>query len=69
MLTVHKYYNDFFYDNAFMASLMDMPLSALNQMEVQFLSILDFRLSVESEQYEAYSQMVELFCMQNCSVA
>lgn len=69
VLTVHKYYNDFFYDNAFVACLIDIPLHQLNQMEVQFLSILDFALSVHEEEYEAYSNMVVLFCLQNSSVA
>jgi hypothetical protein len=34
-------------------------------MEVEFLMVLDFKLSVTSEEYDTYSQMVQAFYLGN----
>lgn len=61
ILTVHKYYNDHFYLNSYLAHIGGLELSELNHLERMFLEILDFNLSIDIEEYENYKTGLTAF--------
>lgn len=61
ILTVHKYYNDHFYLNSYLAHIGGLELKELNHLERMFLEILDFNLSIDIEEYESYRTGLEAF--------
>jgi hypothetical protein len=60
-LTVHKYYNDHFYLNSYLAHIGGLELSELNHLERMFLEILDFNLSIDMQEYDNYKTGLTAF--------
>ncbi|KAF2725405.1 cyclin-domain-containing protein, partial [Polychaeton citri CBS 116435] len=56
-----KFFSDIFYTNSRYAKVGGLPLSELNHLELQFLLLNDFRLSVPVEEIEAYGTMLVEF--------
>ncbi|KAI5286387.1 hypothetical protein KEM54_006826 [Ascosphaera aggregata] len=56
-----KFFSDVFYTNSRYAKVGGLPLTELNHLELQFLFLNDFRLSVTVEELEAYGTMLVEF--------
>ncbi|KAK5050868.1 hypothetical protein LTR84_003427 [Exophiala bonariae] len=56
-----KFFSDVFYTNSRYAKVGGLPLVELNNLELQFLILNDFRLSVPVEELEAYGTMLVEF--------
>ncbi|KIX93884.1 uncharacterized protein Z520_10509 [Fonsecaea multimorphosa CBS 102226] len=56
-----KFFSDVFYTNSRYAKVGGLPLAELNNLELQFLLLNDFRLSVPVEELEAYGTMLVEF--------
>jgi len=56
-----KFFSDVFYTNSRYAKVGGLPLNELNHLELQFLLLNDFRLSVPVEELEAYGTMLVEF--------
>jgi len=56
-----KFFSDVFYTNSRYAKVGGLPLVELNHLELQFLILNDFRLSVPVETLEAYGTMLVEF--------
>ncbi|KAI9842479.1 MAG: hypothetical protein M1837_007148 [Sclerophora amabilis] len=56
-----KFFSDVFYTNSRYAKVGGLPLTELNHLEVQFLLLNEFRLSVPVEELEAYGTMLVEF--------
>ncbi|CAG8974430.1 hypothetical protein HYALB_00004126 [Hymenoscyphus albidus] len=56
-----KFFSDVFYTNSRYAKVGGLPLAELNHLELQFLLLNDFRLSISVEELEAYGTMLVEF--------
>ncbi|KAI9374340.1 cyclin-domain-containing protein [Aspergillus egyptiacus] len=56
-----KFFSDVFYTNSRYAKVGGLPLVELNHLELQFLLLNDFRLSIPVEELEAYGTMLVEF--------
>ncbi|KAI9924062.1 hypothetical protein ASPWEDRAFT_170402 [Aspergillus wentii DTO 134E9] len=56
-----KFFSDVFYTNSRYAKVGGLPLVELNHLELQFLLLNDFRLSITVEELEAYGTMLVEF--------
>ncbi|USW57608.1 Putative cyclin PHO80 [Septoria linicola] len=56
-----KFFSDIFYTNSRYAKVGGLPLPELNHLELQFLLLNDFRLSIPVEEIEAYGTMLVEF--------
>ncbi|EAW11875.1 putative cyclin-dependent protein kinase complex component [Aspergillus clavatus NRRL 1] len=56
-----KFFSDVFYTNSRYAKVGGLPLVELNHLELQFLHLNDFRLSIAVEELEAYGTMLVEF--------
>ncbi|KAL1302082.1 hypothetical protein AAFC00_002521 [Neodothiora populina] len=56
-----KFFSDIFYTNSRYAKVGGLPLPELNHLELQFLLLNDFRLSIPVEEMEAYGTMLVEF--------
>ncbi|KAG6010791.1 hypothetical protein E4U21_004179 [Claviceps maximensis] len=56
-----KFFSDVFYTNSRYAKVGGLPLAELNHLEIQFLVLNDFRLSIPVEDLEAYATMLVEF--------
>ncbi|RDW94007.1 putative cyclin-dependent protein kinase complex component [Aspergillus mulundensis] len=56
-----KFFSDVFYTNSRYAKVGGLPLAELNHLELQFLLLNDFRLSIPVEELEAYGTMLVEF--------
>ncbi|PTU16964.1 hypothetical protein P175DRAFT_0488334 [Aspergillus ochraceoroseus IBT 24754] len=56
-----KFFSDVFYTNSRYAKVGGLPLPELNHLELQFLMLNDFRLSIPVEELEAYGTMLVEF--------
>ncbi|KAL4796677.1 cyclin-domain-containing protein [Aspergillus venezuelensis] len=56
-----KFFSDVFYTNSRYAKVGGLPLPELNHLELQFLLLNDFRLSIPVEELEAYGTMLVEF--------
>lgn len=56
-----KFFSDVFYTNSRYAKVGGLPLAELNHLELQFLILNDFRLSIPVEELEAYATMLVEF--------
>ena len=54
ILITHKFYTDNFYMNSVICTVGGVSLKALNDMEEEFLSILNFDLNVDEETYDRH---------------
>ncbi|KAG6851449.1 hypothetical protein H0H87_001064 [Tephrocybe sp. NHM501043] len=51
-----KFFNDVFYTNSRYANVSGLPLAELNQLELQFLLLNDFRLVISSAEMQRYAE-------------
>lgn len=58
MLLTSKFYNDVFYGNHFVAYVGGIHLQEMNLLESEFLNYIDWKLWVETAEYEFYLQGV-----------
>ncbi|KAF3912184.1 Cyclin-U4-1 [Orbilia brochopaga] len=56
-----KFFSDIFYTNSRYAKVGGLPLAELNHLELQFLTLNDFRLSIPVEELESYGNMLVQF--------
>ncbi|KAJ6259879.1 hypothetical protein Dda_5523 [Drechslerella dactyloides] len=56
-----KFFSDIFYTNSRYAKVGGLPLAELNHLELQFLTLNDFRLSITVEDLESYGNMLVQF--------
>lgn len=61
VLVAHKFSEDICYRNSWFAALTDLSVDAINQMESQFLYIIDFNLYVGQEELEHFREGVQRF--------
>lgn len=55
-----KFFSDVFYTNSRYAKVGGLPLAELNQLELHFLLLNDFRLTISCEEMDYYTKMVDL---------
>jgi len=55
-----KFFSDVFYTNSRYAKVGGLPLAELNQLELQFLLLIDFQLTISCEEMDYFTQMVDL---------
>lgn len=55
-----KFYNDVYYGNHFIAYIGGVSLPELNEMEIEALSLLNWKLIIEPEEYALYSSNLRL---------
>ncbi|GAA5890343.1 hypothetical protein JCM16303_001436 [Sporobolomyces ruberrimus] len=56
-----KFFSDVFYTNSRYAKVGGLPLHELNQLELQFLLLNDFRLKVSTDELQRYADQLILF--------
>jgi hypothetical protein len=56
IMVAAKFYDDDFYDNGYYAKIGGIPLEEINNMELEYLCLLNFRLLVESGLFLKYYQ-------------
>ncbi|XP_006459757.1 hypothetical protein AGABI2DRAFT_135089 [Agaricus bisporus var. bisporus H97] len=56
-----KFFSDVFYTNSRYAKVGGLPLQELNQLELQFLLLNDFRLVISSDEMQRYAEQLILF--------
>ncbi|KXN92864.1 PHO85 cyclin-7 [Leucoagaricus sp. SymC.cos] len=56
-----KFFSDVFYTNSRYAKVGGLPLPELNQLELQFLLLNDFRLVIASDEMQRYAEQLILF--------
>lgn len=60
-----KYYDDFYYKNTFYAKLGGIPTELLNQMEEEFLNLLNFNCYINQTTLKSYLERLEIFAELN----
>lgn len=58
LLTVHKYYSDFFFMNRYFAECLGEDLRMLNFWEGHFLKTLDYRITVRPSNMQASTSIL-----------
>lgn len=61
ILIVHKYYTDQFFFNSYVASLGGMLTKEINFLEQEFLEMIDFNLSVSTEEFVSFNESISEF--------
>ncbi|KAF8529152.1 cyclin-domain-containing protein [Hysterangium stoloniferum] len=56
-----KFFSDVFYTNSRYAKVGGLPQSELNQLELQFLLLNDFRLSIAAEEMQRYAEQLQIY--------
>ncbi|GJJ07576.1 hypothetical protein Clacol_001779 [Clathrus columnatus] len=56
-----KFFSDVFYTNSRYAKVGGLPQSELNQLELQFLLLNDFRLSITTEEMQRYAEQLQIY--------
>lgn len=65
-METHKFYDDNIYNNKDYAKFIGVNEKELMNMELEFLTIIDFNLFIKEEEYQSYQQkLIELF-NKNC---
>eukprot|EP00301_Raphidiophrys_heterophryoidea_P006762 c12700_g2_i3.p1 GENE.c12700_g2_i3~~c12700_g2_i3.p1 ORF type:complete len:175 (+),score=34.01 c12700_g2_i3:490-1014(+) len=59
-----KFFDDRYYNNAFYARVGGIPTPELNNLEVEYLFMINFSLVVETEEYERYRKELEIHLAQ-----
>lgn len=54
-----KFYDDIYYNNAYYAKIGGIPCSEINNLELEFLFMLNFALNVPLDVFERYKQELE----------
>ncbi|KDQ65050.1 hypothetical protein JAAARDRAFT_28713 [Jaapia argillacea MUCL 33604] len=60
-----KFFSDVFYTNSRYAKVGGLPQTELNQLELQFLLLNDFRLMISTEEMQRYAEQLILFSQSN----
>lgn len=55
-----KFFDDMYYSNAFYAKIGGVTTEEMNQLEIYFLNLLDYKLYVSSQEYEFYRKYISL---------
>ena len=55
---MHKYYDDRFAENTYVAGLTGLTLQELNFMELEFLTTIQFKISVAEQEYSQYQKAI-----------
>ena len=53
-----KYNEDIIFDNDYYSKVAGLNLSEINKLELEFISILDFNLYIDSQEFESYKQLI-----------
>jgi hypothetical protein len=61
LLTVHKYYSDAFYLNSVISEACGIPLKELNYLELEFINLLDFNLTVTRQEFQTHLEETNSF--------
>ena len=56
-----KYLDDFFYKNSYYATIGGISVSVLNQLEMEFLALLNFNCEIPSDTFIVYCDKLEEF--------
>lgn len=56
-----KFFSDFFYSNARYARVGGIPLQEMNKLEIQFMLLCDFKLSIPIEELQRYADLLYTF--------
>lgn len=56
-----KFFSDFFYSNARYARVGGIPLQEMNKLEIQFMLLFDFKLSIPIEELQRYADLLYTF--------
>eukprot|EP00301_Raphidiophrys_heterophryoidea_P007536 c12905_g1_i2.p1 GENE.c12905_g1_i2~~c12905_g1_i2.p1 ORF type:complete len:175 (+),score=39.27 c12905_g1_i2:234-758(+) len=59
-----KFFDDRYYNNAFYARVGGIPTAELNNLEVEYLFMVNFSLLVDTEEYERYRKELEVHLAQ-----
>eukprot|EP00828_Plagiopyla_frontata_P022863 TRINITY_DN29437_c0_g1_i1.p2 TRINITY_DN29437_c0_g1~~TRINITY_DN29437_c0_g1_i1.p2 ORF type:complete len:108 (+),score=11.01 TRINITY_DN29437_c0_g1_i1:114-437(+) len=54
-----KFLDDFFYSNSFYARVGGISLKEFNELEKEFLCLLDFKLHIDSQTFQLYLKKLE----------
>lgn len=54
MIQVHKFFDDFYCSNLFLAKVAGLSLQELNYLEIAFLSVLDFAVFISETEFMNY---------------
>jgi hypothetical protein len=60
-LVAVKYLDDMYYKNSFYATVGGVNLRILNELELQFLQLVNFNCHFDHDTYQAYLERLELF--------
>lgn len=55
-----KFYNDIYYGNHFIAYIGGVSLQELNEMELEVLTSLSWKIKIEAEEYALYNSNISL---------
>jgi len=56
-----KFFSDVFYTNSRYAKVGGLPQTELNQLELQFLLLNDFRLSISVDEFQRYAKQLQVY--------
>ena len=62
-----KFFDDQYYNNAYYGKVGGVPPKEINQLETEFLFMVNFNLFVTSEQYEQYDRELKSHNLQGCA--
>lgn len=54
LMVCSKLYDDIYYNNRWWAKVLGLDLSELNDLEVKFVTVINFELHVERPEYQTY---------------
>ena len=60
-MMINKFYTDFFYLNSTFAQWSGISLKEINELDEEFLYIIDFNLNITAEEYQEYELAVNSF--------
>jgi hypothetical protein len=58
ILVAAKIHEDFYYDNNTFANAGGVPVKHINELEMHFLKVLQFRVFILSDEFEEYRQKI-----------
>lgn len=56
-----KYYDDEYYKNEYYAKVGGLSLKEINDLEFEFLELLNYELFIEKETFEMYEEKLKLY--------
>ena len=61
VLLTSKVNNDLYYSNSFLAEVGGVSLANINDLELYFMQICDYRLHITTEEFEFFEQQINTF--------